>query len=519
MSRRTKEKPPARDVVRCAIYTRKSTEEGLEQEFNSLDAQREAGEAYIKSQQHEGWVCVPDAYDDGGFTGANMERPALRRLLCDIEEGKVDCVVVYKVDRLSRNLMDFGRIIEILDRHNVAFVSVTQSFNTSTSMGRLILNVLLSFAQFEREMISERTRDKIAAARRKGKWSGGMPVLGYDVANTKLVVDECEAGRVREIFRLYLDQQSLLDVAKEINAKGWRTKRWVTKKSEVRGGKLFDKGSLHRLLTNVVYVGKLTYKTEVHEGEHEAIVDLESFNQAQALLERNGRSGGREVRNKHNALLRGLMHCGACDCGMSHSYSKKGSKLYRYYVCHRAQKRGWEECPAPSLPAGEIERFVVDQIKRIGRDPALIRTTLAQVQRQTDEELRRLAAEKTALARDVRQDYVEVGRLAGTALAGDPRLLEVQTRIREAERRMTVIGEELASLKSQAIDEKDVAASLGEFDSIWEALAPREQARVLELLIERVTYDADTSTLSITYRPTGIKSLAKQGIDRIEEAA
>src|SRR5262245_41793165 len=195
-----KERPLA---LRCAVYTRKSTEDGLEQEFNSLDAQRDAGEAYVKSQLHEGWTCLPARYDDGGFTGANMDRPALRRLLADIEAGKVDLVVVYKVDRLSRSLLDFARIMETFERHKVSFVSVTQAFNTATSMGRLILNVLLSFAQFEREMISERTRDKIAAARRKGKWSGGMPILGYNVAETKLVVNAGEAKLVRQIFDLY----------------------------------------------------------------------------------------------------------------------------------------------------------------------------------------------------------------------------------------------------------------------------------------------------------------------------
>lgn len=202
---RKNDKTPVK-TVRCAIYTRKSTEEGLEQEFNSLDAQREAGEAYIKSQQHEGWICSPTQYDDGGFTGANMERPALRRLLADIDAGRVDCVMVYKVDRLSRSLLDFARIMESFERNKVSFVSVTQAFNTASSMGRLVLNVLLSFAQFEREMISERTRDKIAAARRKGKWSGGMPILGYTVVNTKLVVVPDEADRVREIFSLYLER-------------------------------------------------------------------------------------------------------------------------------------------------------------------------------------------------------------------------------------------------------------------------------------------------------------------------
>ncbi len=206
---------------RCAIYTRKSTNEGLDQDFNTLDAQRESGEAYIKSQQHEGWEYLPDHYDDGGFTGGNMDRPALRRLMTDIEAGKIDSVVVYKVDRLSRSLLDFAKMLEIFERHHVAFVSVTQQFNTATSMGRLILNVLLSFAQFEREMISERTRDKIAATRRKGKWSGGASILGYDVVDKKLVANEAEAGQVRQIFQLYLERQSLIETAKELKRRGW----------------------------------------------------------------------------------------------------------------------------------------------------------------------------------------------------------------------------------------------------------------------------------------------------------
>lgn len=291
-------------AIRCAIYTRKSTEEGLEQEYNSLDAQRDAGEAYIKSQQHEGWVCLPNRYDDGGYTGANMDRPAMRRLIADIEAGRVDCVVVYKVDRLSRSLLDFSRIMESFERHKVSFVSVTQAFNTASSMGRLVLNVLLSFAQFEREMISERTRDKIAAARRKGKWSGGMPILGYTVVDTKLVVDADEARRVREIFDMYVEHQSMLAVVKELNTRGCRTKRWTTRKGTARGGRPFDKNSLYQMLTNVVYVGKVRYKDEVHQGEHHPIVDPAVFTQVQSLMQQNGRSGGRATRNKHGALLR-----------------------------------------------------------------------------------------------------------------------------------------------------------------------------------------------------------------------
>jgi DNA invertase Pin-like site-specific DNA recombinase len=266
-----------RTIRRCAIYTRKSTEEGLQQEFNSLDAQRESGEAYIAAQKHEGWVCLPDRYDDGGFTGGNMDRPAVHRLMKDIEAGKVDCVVVYKVDRLSRSLMDFARIMEAFEKHQTSFVSVTQQFNTSTSMGRLMLNVLLSFAQFEREIISERTRDKIAAARRKGKFAGGKPVLGYNLlsspAGPKLVVNDDEAAQVRAIFELYLKYEALIPMVVELDRRGWTTKVWQTKDGRRVGGRPFDKNMLYHLLTNVVYLGKVRYRDEVHPGEHPAIVD------------------------------------------------------------------------------------------------------------------------------------------------------------------------------------------------------------------------------------------------------
>src|SRR5687767_1039991 len=249
MSRRKENVKPAEPkpkVVRCAVYTRKSTEEGLEQAFNTLDAQREAGEAYVAAQRHEGWACLPDRYDDGGYSGGTVERPALQRLLTDVEAGKVDCVVVYKVDRLSRSLLDFARVIAVFDAAGATFVSVTQQFNTGSSMGRLTLNVLLSFAQFEREIIGERTRDKIAAARRKGKWAGGHPVLGYDVGpDTKLVVNPDEAERVRAIFDLYIREQSLLPVVKTLKVRGWTTKRWRTRKSEDRGGMPFTRTSLH----------------------------------------------------------------------------------------------------------------------------------------------------------------------------------------------------------------------------------------------------------------------------------
>lgn len=272
--------------VNCAIYTRKSTEEGLSQAFNSLQAQREAGEAYTASQREQGWVALPERYDDGGFTGANMERPALNRLLADIDAGRINCVLVYKVDRLSRSLLDFARILDRFEQQGVSFVSVTQQFNTSLSLGRLTLNMLLSFAQFEREMIAERTRDKMAAARRKGKWVGGIPVLGYDVAaeGGKLVVNGAEAQQVRKIFELYLKNGSVTEMLRRLSHDGWTTKHWITKSGKLQGGNPFNKSTLRALLSNVVYIGQVRCNGELYQGEHEAIVDRELWNDVNRLL-------------------------------------------------------------------------------------------------------------------------------------------------------------------------------------------------------------------------------------------
>jgi site-specific DNA recombinase len=357
-------KAPAARVVRCAVYTRKSTEEGLDQEFNSLHAQRESAEAYIKSQKHVGWVCLPRHYDDGGFTGGNMERPALQRLLTDIDQGRVECVIVYKVDRLSRSLLDFARIMETFEKRQVAFVSITQQFNTATSMGRLVLNVLLSFAQFEREIISERTRDKIAAARRKGKWVGGHPLLGYDVQNSKLVVNEEEAIRVRAIFELYLKHQGMIPVVQELEKLGWLTKRWQTRKGHFRGGQRFTKSSLHHLLTNPVYLGKIKYKKEIHAGEHPAIIPPGIWQQVQDLL--GQQSPGTTVRTESHALLKGILRCKPCGFAMTPSFAaKNGGQRYRFYACVNALKRGRQACPSRYLPALEIEKLVVEQIREI----------------------------------------------------------------------------------------------------------------------------------------------------------
>jgi site-specific DNA recombinase len=466
--------------------------------------------AYIKSQAHEGWECLPTHYDDGGFTGGNMDRPALRRLLADIEAGRVDCVVVYKVDRLSRSLLDFARMMETFEKHGASFVSVTQQFNTASSMGRLVLNVLLSFAQFEREIISERTRDKIAAARRKGKWAGGHPILGYDVdpRGFRLVVNEDEAVRVRAIFELYLERQSMIPVVEELDRRGWRNKHWTTRKGHERGGMLFDKNSLHRLLTNVAYVGKLRYKSEIHAGEHTAIVDEAIWQRTQALLARNGRTGGAAVRNQFGALLKGILRCVPCGCAMVPSHAtRNGTKRYRYYVCSSATKRGWHTCPSKSIPAGEIERLVVEQIRAVGHDPRLLDETIAQVREQSRARVAELQVERKVLTGELR-----------TWRAQSPATAERREHIGTAERRLRDVDAQMTAVNPALVDECEVEAALAQFDAVWDTLSPREQTHAVQLLVAQVAYDGTDGRVAITFHPTDIPSLTEEITCRRETA-
>ena len=508
-----------RKVVRCAVYTRKSTEDGLEQEFNSLDAQRESGEAYIKSQASEGWVLIPETYDDGGFTGGNMERPGLRRLMLDIEAGRVDCVVVYKVDRLSRSLLDFSRILESFEKYRVSFVSVTQLFNTANSMGRLMLNVLLSFAQFEREIISERTRDKIAATRRKGKWTGGMPLLGYDVEQpgSKLVINETEGVQVRQIFELYLEHRSLLNVVKILSERGWCNKRWTTKKETHRGGLPITKTSLHRMLTNPTYLGKVKYKQEIHEGEHQGIVTTEVWQQVQTLLSKNGRNGGSDVRNQFGALLKGLLRCSCCDASMVPSITKKGERRYRYYVCSSAQKLGWRTCASKAVPAGEMEKFVLSQIRSLGTDPEFAESVLEQIGTVGQAELEELRDRERIAIAEVRQCEADIHRLAISTTAGPEqtqRLVLAQERQRAATERLYAVRDEIRDGDRVPPNEEVVKQALRDFDPVWNALAPREQQRVLNLLVQRVDYNGESGNVEITFEPDGFDVFLEQFSER-----
>jgi len=336
-------------TVRCAIYTRKSTEEGLDQDFNTLDAQREACETYIASQRSLGWICLPERYDDGGFSGGNLDRPALKRLIAQIEAGQIDCIVVYKVDRLSRSLLDFARLVEVLDAHGTSLVSVTQPINTADSAGRLMLNILLSFAQYEREMIADRTRDKMSAARRKGKWTGGMPILGYDVHpdGGKLVVNEEEARQVREIFRLYIRHQSLAKVCEILRQRGITTKSWTTRKGRHRPGSPFTKSTLQRHLTNVTYIGQVKHRGKIYPGEQPAIIQKKTFERVQETLVHNLKIRGSRSTNRYGALLRGIARCKSCGAPYVHSTTRKGTKVTATTSAPRPRGRATRAVPGP----------------------------------------------------------------------------------------------------------------------------------------------------------------------------
>ncbi len=352
-------------ALRCAIYTRKSSEEGLEQGFNSLDAQREACEAYIKSQAHEGWSLVPTLYDDGGFSGGTLERPAIKQLLADIVAKRVQVVVVYKVDRLTRSLADFARIVETFDQHGASFVSVTQQFNTTSSMGRLTLNVLLSFAQFEREVTGERIRDKIAASKKKGMWMGGSVPLGYDPKDRTLVVVPEEAERVRNIFERYLALPSADELIRELKTKGISSKRRITQSGRITGGLSWSRGALYHLLQNPIYIGQIRHRKVTYPGKHQPIVDRALWDRVQEKLLDRARKHRGTLTTESGYLLAGKLYDNAGN-RMSPTYArKKDGRQYRYYTS-QAVRYGQdnEEIEIPRIAADHLERLVVDAVRR-----------------------------------------------------------------------------------------------------------------------------------------------------------
>jgi DNA invertase Pin-like site-specific DNA recombinase len=435
-------KPP---LVRCAIYTRKSSEEGLDQAFNSLDAQREACEAYVLSQTGEGWSALKDRYDDGGISGGTLERPALKRLLADIAAGKVDTVVVYKIDRLTRSLNDFARIVDVLDKAGASFVSVTQAFNTTTSMGRLTLNVLLSFAQFEREVTGERIRDKIAASKAKGMWMGGNPPLGYDPPTDKatrsLVLNEPEAETVRLIFRRYLELGSVNLLARSLAADGVRSKAWISTRGRAMGGQAFTSGALRHLLKNRIYLGEIVHKDAAYPNAHPSMIDADLFDAVQARL---AAASGRERRKRiggGTGLLTGIIF-DAMGRPMSPTISYgRGGRCYRYYVSAPLQKgaTAGEEAELRRLPGATVDDFVVDAVTRLTRRRIAtsdLRAILLRV--EVHEAQIRLTLDREGLTgqhRDLEEDLATLSRRLETgeraaAVEADPSQLAVAIAVR-----------------------------------------------------------------------------------------
>ncbi|HCB75096.1 MAG TPA: hypothetical protein DEP91_02820 [Sphingomonas bacterium] len=359
--------------VRCAIYTRKSSEEGLEQSFNSLHAQREACEAYIVSQKHEGWQLLPTAYDDGGFSGGSMERPGLKAMLADVEAGLIDTIVVYKVDRLTRALSDFARMVDRFDARSVSFVSVTQAFNTTTSMGRLTLNVLLSFAQFEREVTGERIRDKIAASKAKGMWMGGAVPLGYDVADRQLVINPAEAEQVNKLFKLYLKLRNVDDLVSAADAAGIRSKRRTFADGRTSGGTKFGRGSLYTILASPIYAGEIGHKGKRYPGQHERIVPADLYNAVQKLLSSNRRKAPGTATGGNSLLLSGLVH-DANGQRMTATHTGKANRRYCYYAS-----------PDLRVPADDLNQLVIDALGSCLGDPAKLAASLASLDLLTSE--------------------------------------------------------------------------------------------------------------------------------------
>jgi site-specific DNA recombinase len=407
---------------RCAVYCRVSSDERLEQEFNSIDAQKEAGQSYVASQRSEGWIPVVDDYDDPGFSGGNTERPGLKRLMADIERGLVDIVVVYKIDRLTRSLADFSKMVEVFERQGVSFVSVTQQFNTTTSMGRLMLNVLLSFAQFEREVTGERIRDKIAASKRKGLWMGGVPPLGYDVANRLLLVNETEAALVRRIFGEMLSIGSPTRIAQGLASEGITTKAWTTQDGQVRSGTQMDRKYLYKLLRNRIYLGELSHKGSWFPGAHAPIIDHGLWGQVHEVLARDShvRSVDTQTRESTDALLRGLLF-GPSGDPMYPTYASKNKRKYRYYVSKAEMRFGAAGKTHERIPAAEVEAATVNQVKTVLSSPEAI----------------------TAVCKSL-------------------------------------------ELQGVQINEDEIVMGLHQLGEAWEQLYPVERVRIVKLMIERV---------------------------------
>ena len=489
-----------KQIKNCAIYTRKSNEDGMDG-FSSLDSQRESAENYIRSQKHSGWVILPEHYDDGGYSGGNMERPALKRLLADVEAGKIDIILLYKMDRLSRSLLDFMKLTEILEQHNVSFVSVTQDINTSTSSGRMMLNILMTFGQFEREIVTERIRDSIAGAKRRGKYCGGVPPLGYDAnpETKKLEINLKEAAIVREAFELYVKLGSGQDVIRILNEKGYRTMGWTSHKGRCHENKEFTPDSLYRLLNNAVYSGQVHHKGAFYAGEHKAIITPELWERSRQLLKKNAPVPAGVKRNSIASPFKGLLQCGYCGGSFGISYSQKNEHRYMYYICIKDEDRAERQCPLSRVPAGDLDRVILQQMSRIFKTPSMLVQAYSEVQKVEMKQKTALIARQQELEekqKSIREKMNNSDKLAELR----EQFMEVNQLLNEVKSQLSGFGREFSSL--------DLVETCGSIETVWAELFPVERYRLAHLLFDRIILYADRIMLDV--KTLGLKSLMRE---------
>ena len=486
------------ETVRCACYTRKSSDDAtLDRDFNSLTSQREACENYINSQREKGWICLPEHYDDGGFSGGNMNRPAMTRLKEDIAAGKIDMVVCYKIDRLSRSILDFAELQSFFEKHNIHFVSVTQNIDTSSSSGRMLLNVLVTFAAFERDLIIDRTRAAVIGGKKRGKFCGGVPMMGYnsDPITKKLYIVDEEAKVVRLIFEKYMALGSLKQTVTEINALGFRTREWTSVSTgKLHKAKKWDTGTVYRILSNPVYAGYTKHYDVNYEGEHEAIIPRDQWEKVQQMMSLN--AGERTQYRKQVHPLSGIVKCGHCDCALTPTYTKNHGKKYCYYICQKTNKSPDHQCELKRIPAGDLEHSILTLIAGFFHTPSVIKATLKAVK-----EKEQLLRENYTNDCDRLQKHLT--ELKKNALQNDTDFDEIRK-----------VGELLAEAKKkkaqlrEPLSETEIIAALGDVSGLWEFMFPSARQELVHLLIGEIRVFADK--ISLTLKVDGLKDLASE---------
>ena len=491
--------------IPAIIYARKSTDAKLEQQVNSISVQCASARSYIESQKHLGWYCLDEELIDNNISGATMDRGGIARLKQLICDGEVKIVVVNRLDRISRSLSQFLELMAFFEDHGISLVSVTQSINTSTAVGRLMLSIIMGFAEYEREMITERVTERMHAARRNGQFIGGRAPLGYDIRaeGRALEINEPEAVRVREIFARYLELRSVKDVVLELRRRGWSNKQWITRDGRSTGGNPFSISTLHKLLTNPIYIGKVTLKGEVFEGQHEGILDGDIFEQVQTVLKNNDLTKGQRRRNSHDAMLKGLLKCKCCGAGFVHVGTKKksnnGYRYYRYYTCSNKRLNGAHACPSPHIPAGDIEKLVADQLMAIGTDPCLQETVYGQLASSIEEKLQS--------AEQVRRDAeLKLGRITRELdssrkfEASEPLLIHLEHKCSEAEKALTKAERQT---KLRIPSQHEFIATARNMAGLWPSLNEREKCSCIKKLVREVEYDAMEGKLEIHFNEAG----------------